>query len=548
VSTVDVLVVGAGPTGLATACTLLSAGVRCRVVDQRRGPSTAPKALVLWSGCLEVLQRLGAAGDVAEQALPLRGASYWSAGRRIGSMAFGGLARTAFPRPLCLPQPAVERVLADRLAGLGGAVEWGVELIDARVGADGALTRLRHPDGREEQAAAAWLVGADGTRSRTRSELGLAFEGSTYDRTFLLGDGIVRGGPDAEAQYHLTPDGVLVMVPLPGGGHRVFFDTVPDVRQAPPDTAELQALLDARGPGGLVLETVWWSSRFQVSTRVASGFRSGRGFLAGDAAHCHSPAGGQGLNTGVQDGYDLGWKLATVVRGGPADLLDSYEAERRVVALDVVRIADRQTRLWLLRSAPARRMRDVTLRTLSRRGVLERCVVPQLAQHDLRLRSSPAVGDLPGASAAPRAVRLGRRCPDAAVEPVSGTSATTLHEHLAAGRHVLVLAGTGAPLAAWAARAVAERGVSDVVDVLHLLPAPGRRATVGEPDAASYAVARAGDDLLGAARPWLAYVRPDGVVGARGGPAGLDSLLDRLPTMPRRTAPHDLPPEIVHAR
>jgi 2-polyprenyl-6-methoxyphenol hydroxylase-like FAD-dependent oxidoreductase len=551
VSTADVLVVGAGPTGLTTACTLLAAGVPCRIVDQRRCSSSAPKALVLWSGCLEVLRRLGVADDVTEQALPLGGASYWSGGRRIGSMTFGSLAGTAFPRPLCLPQPAVERILTARLARLGGAVEWGVQLLDARIGPDGAVARLRHPDGREEQAATEWLLGADGTRSRVRAALGLAFDGSMYDRTFLLGDGVVRGGATQETQYHLTPDGVLVVVPLPGGGHRVFFDTAPDDRAAPPDSAELQALLDARGPGHLVLETVWWSSRFQVSTKVAAGFRRGRGFVAGDAAHCHSPAGGQGLNTGVQDGYDLGWKLATVLRGGPVDLLDSYEAERRAVALDVVRIADRQTRLWLLRSAVARRIRDVALGTLSRRGLLERRIVPQLAQHDLDLSSSPAVGDLPGGSAAPQAVRLGHRFPDAAVEPVAGTSATTVHEylaHCAAGRHVLVLAGADEPLVARAAQAIASRGVSDVVAVLHLAPArPGGASTAPTSPAPPAALVRDRDSVFSTGRPWLAHVRPDGVVGARCGPAELDGLLHRLPQARRRTAPHDQLPDSAPA-
>ncbi|XKK40182.1 FAD-dependent monooxygenase [Nocardiopsis sp. ARC36] len=390
----QVLVVGAGPTGLAAACTLLQNGVPCRVVERRAGVAEEPKALILWSGALEVLRRLGVHERVIGQSLPLASASYFSGGRRIGGVRFGGLEGTAFPGPVCLPQPGTEEALYDRLLELGGSVEWSTQVHSAEPTGEGVRVVLGpsgDPDSREE-VSAAWVVAADGSRSAVRESLGVAFEGDTYDRVFLLSDGVVSGPvPEKEAQYHLTPDGVLVIVPLPGGGHRVFFDIAPDGDTEPPGDELLARLLAERGPAGMRIESVWWRSRFRVHARVAREFRRGRVLIAGDAAHLHSPAGGQGLNTGIQDGFDLGWKLASVLRGAPEGLLDSYPLERRPTAQAVVRSADQQTRAWMVRAPLARLVRDTLMRTLSASGLLEKRLVPQLAQISPDLRESPAV-------------------------------------------------------------------------------------------------------------------------------------------------------------
>lgn len=516
----EVLVVGSGPSGLVAACTLLRFGISCRIVDRRPAPNPEPKALILWSGALEALRRTGITDELVADALPLAGASYWARRREVAAVRFGGLAGTAFPQPVCLPQPHVETLLHKRLVALGGSVEWGVEALSARTGSDGAAVRLRHEDGRIEELTVPWVIGADGVRSAIRTGLGVPFDGRTYERTFLLGDGELAGpAPADEAQYHLGPDGVLVVVPLPGGGHRVFFDTAPDERADPPDVAELQALLDARGPGTLRLTRTSWTSRFRVHTRIAGQFRVGRVFLAGDAAHCHSPAGGQGLNTGVQDGYDIGWKLAAVLRGADPVLLDSYETERRPASRTAVRNADRQTRLWLVRSPVGQFVRDTALRVLSRRGALERRMVPQLAQLDLDHTASPAVLDTLGL-AAPAAARVGRRVPDCRLRPVAGTETTSLHAYLAAGRHTLIAFGPDSRRAADLVAAVAEHRAE--VDVLWVTP--GR----GGVDAPCAVAAEPAGELSGG-ESWFGYVRPDGVLGGRAGVGELDRLLALVP-------------------
>jgi 2-polyprenyl-6-methoxyphenol hydroxylase-like FAD-dependent oxidoreductase len=518
----EVLVVGAGPSGLTAACTLLRFGISCRIVDQRPAAGQEPKALVLWSGALEALRRTEVTDELVADALPLAGASYWARRRQITAVRFGELACTAFPRPVCLPQPHVETLLHKRLVALGGSVEWGVEARSAYTGADGVTIRLHHGDGRTERLTVPWVIGADGVRSAIRTWLGIPFQGRTYERTFLLGDGELAGPAPADmAQYHLSPDGVLVVVPLPGGGHRVFFDTAPDDRTDAPDEAELQALLDARGPGTLRLTRTFWTSRFRVHTKVAAQFRIGRVFLAGDAAHCHSPAGGQGLNTGVQDGYDIGWRLAAVLRGADAVVLDGYEAERRPAAQRAVRNADRQTRLWLVRSPVGQFVRDTALRVLSRRGVLEKRFVPQLAQLDHDYATSPAVLDMLGA-AGPAVARVGRRMPDCHLRPVVGTDATSLHDYLAAGRHVLIAFGADTRSASDLAVAVAERGAA--VDVLCITPGPGQGGV-----AVPYAVAEEPAGVLSGGDSWLGYVRPDGVLGGRAGVGQFDRLLTLVP-------------------
>ncbi|MDG5804510.1 FAD-dependent monooxygenase [Streptomyces ossamyceticus] len=537
-----VLVVGAGPTGLSAACALWDLGVPCRVVDRRPGPGIAPKGLVLWSGALECLDRLGVAEKLTGTALPLAGASYWSKGRRIAGVRFGGLTGTAFPGPLCVPQPVTERALLERLTELGGTVEWETEATAVTVhrgGLEESVTVTLSAGGVEETVTVPWLVAADGARSLVRDSVGIPFEGHTFDRTFLIGDGRLEGASEeAEVQHHITPDGVLVIVPQPDG-HRVFFDTEPDERTDPPSEELLQRLLDERGPGGLRLHGTWWTSRFRVHAKVAPRFREGPVLLAGDAVHAHTTAGGQGLNTGVQDGYDVGWKLATVVRGGDPALLDSYEAERRPASVRAVANGDQQTRMWLLRRPAARLLRNTVMRVLSATGLLERKAIPLLAQLDLDHSGSPAVAASDAVAGVPRTLKPGRRAPDAALTPVHGTPATSLHDHLAAGRHTLLVygAGTAGEAAVRAAEAVRERGAGDMAQVLWIQPADTAAAQVPH-EGGELIVARDQDRTLGAAAsPWVAYVRPDGVVAARSTPAGLDALLARLPSREALTAP-----------
>ncbi|WP_308315348.1 FAD-dependent monooxygenase [Streptomyces sp. ISL-100] len=325
---------------------------------------------------------------------------------------------------------------------------------------------------------------------------------------------------------------MLVVVPLPGGGHRVFFDRDVTGDVQPLSDEDLQELLTARGPQGWKVGSTWWRSIFRVHTKVADAFRAGPLFLAGDAAHCHSPAGGQGLNTGVQDGFNLGWKLAAVSHGADPALLDSYEAERRPAALRALRNSDRQTQLWMLRAGPKRVLRDTLLRVASATGALDRKLVPELAQLDPGLESSPAVpGRLPvsraknakstrSARSGKAALRPGVRLPDTSWRPLSKTVAASLHAHLAAGRHTLLVLQDGAQTADGehaaqaAAGIVARSTVSGQTDVVLVTSAESRGG--GASDLSYLRAVDASRKLTGLAEegPLVIYVRPDGAVGA----------------------------------
>ncbi|TDC78868.1 FAD-dependent monooxygenase [Streptomyces hainanensis] len=381
-TTTDVAIVGAGPTGLVAACELLRHGIRVRLIDARPSPSAHSKALLLWPRSMDVLDRLGVAPEAAGKAIPLRRFSYYSSGRPVARIDFD-----ATTVPQCLPQRSTEEVLTSLLHSLGGTVERGHRLVELDQRPAGVRLVTHDQEGAAHTLTANWVIGADGAHSTVRDLLGIEFVGATYPNAFMLVDAFAtarRRGAGGEllardiAHYYQSPGGVLVVVPLPDGRSR-FFVNAPDGHQTA-SLELLQDLVERRGPGGVDLADPEWISTFEVHHRLVTRMRGGRCFLAGDAAHIHSPAGGQGLNTGLQDAHNLAWKLAAVITGraGPA-LLDTYHRERHAVARQVVRDTDIQTRAWLV-SAPWKvRVRDVLLRAADATGVLTRAYAPVMA-------------------------------------------------------------------------------------------------------------------------------------------------------------------------
>ncbi|WP_431681636.1 FAD-dependent monooxygenase [Kitasatospora sp. KL5] len=386
---VDVLIVGGGPTGMLAACELLRRGVRVRIVDRAPTAPRLPKALLLWPRTLDVLADLGVLDDVHEASVRINAFRYFSDRRPLGTFAF-----PEELAPVCLPQSETERIVADRLHGLGGKVERGVRLLcfdnldfSGRVEAtDGVTAVLEHADGRIERTRVPFVIGADGAGSAVRGQIGTGFLGSTYETAFALVDARIEGElPPDQALYYQSPKGALVVVALPDGVYR-FFSSLPPGREV--GVAMMQEIVDERGPQGVRIGEPVWQSVFRVHARHAGDFRLGRVFLAGDAAHVHSPAGGQGLNTGLQDAHNLAWKLAAVVRGeAPAALLDSYGPERSAVARRVVRDTDIQTRAWLVDGPAEVLLRDAAFRLGDRSGLLSRLYGPVMA--GLRLAYPP---------------------------------------------------------------------------------------------------------------------------------------------------------------
>lgn len=466
--TLPVLVVGGGPTGLALATELRRAGVECRVVDRAvdRPPHQA-RALTVWPGALDVMHRHGIAEQVVAAGLTMAASRYFSDRKLLATVRFtpGG------PVPVCEPQPVLEGIQRARLTELGVQVEWGTALIALRDTGDSVEVVLDGPAG-QETLTASWVAGCDGASSTVRDLAGIEFTGKTYPRSYILGDGDIVGDvPRDEVHYTLHRDGVLVVVPLPEGGLRVFADAtrLPGADHVDPDAplsiAQLQELADRRAPYPLEVRDLVWSTRFQVHLRRARRYRQGRVLLAGDAAHIHSPAGGQGMNTGIQDGAALGWRLALIARGvaDPDGVLAGYQAERAPVAAQVMRSSDQQTRMWGVRSWAGRRVRDMVFARMGRNGFLERRVVPAMAQDDLDHTTSPAVGLHGGRRA------LGVGVADTTVGRPDGSS-VALRSLLAGPEHVLML-WPGTDLAAARDAVATAAPLADRVRVLVMVPA-----------------------------------------------------------------------------
>jgi 2-polyprenyl-6-methoxyphenol hydroxylase-like FAD-dependent oxidoreductase len=293
----DVLVAGAGPVGLAMAVGLARYGVSVRIVDKAAQRTDKSKALVLWSRTLELLDSAGCSRPLIEAGCKVSGVEIVEGSKQIAHVSLDGVA-SPHPYALMLPQSETERLLDEHLNGLGVQVERSVELIQFAAAADKVVSKLRHADGHEETIETAWLIGCDGAHSTVRHQLGMEFVGDTMPSNWILADVHLSNVPwKQEVVIAWHADGVLAIFPIVEGRYRVIAD-VGSAQRSDPTLAEVQAILDQRGPGGIVASEAVWLAGFGINERKVADYRAGRVFLAGDAAHIHSPAGGQGMNTG----------------------------------------------------------------------------------------------------------------------------------------------------------------------------------------------------------------------------------------------------------
>jgi 2-polyprenyl-6-methoxyphenol hydroxylase-like FAD-dependent oxidoreductase len=366
----EVVIVGAGPTGLALAVTLATTGVDFVIVDRLAEGANTSRAAVVHARTLEVLGELGAAAALIARGLRVDRFAISDGSRRLLTIPFDGLP-TPYPYTLMVPQCETESVLLARLRALGHDVHRPFEV--AAVAQDDAGVTLTMSTGQIMRAG--YAVGADGMHSAVRRESGIGFTGSAYPESFVLADVTMDWTPGRdEVSLTLGTAGLTVVAPLPGGHYRI----VATVDEAPetPDLEFVRRLLDERAPGRATVNSLAWSSRFRVHHRVADHYRAGRLLLAGDAAHVHSPAGGQGMNTGIQDGYVLGRAIVT-------GELDGYEAARRPVAQRVVAFTDRMTRIATARSTAVRTVRNIALPVLGHLGLRTR-LATELAELSYR--------------------------------------------------------------------------------------------------------------------------------------------------------------------
>ncbi len=392
----QVLVVGAGPVGLTMAAELRRYGIGVRVIDKAAEPTRTSKALVVWSRTMELLDRAGCGPAFVAAGNKARGGGMFSGRDRLATLDVRGV-DSPHPYALMIAQSETERLLAEHLGNLGGMVERQVELTAFSHDDVGVRATLRHADGRAEEVAADWMIGCDGAHSTVRHGLGFAFEGETLESDWILAD-VHLHGPDVvadEIRIYWHADGVLALFPITRDRFRVIGDlgeAAPgSARRADPTLDEVQALLDRRGPGDITATDPVWLSAFRINERKVASYRGGRVFLAGDAAHIHSPAGGQGMNTGMQDAMNLAWKLALVLRGEGRDgpLLDSYSAERSAVGDLVLRNAGVMTRVALLRNPIVQSIRNFVVSHVTRLSPVQQRMAEQLTELDIAYPGSP---------------------------------------------------------------------------------------------------------------------------------------------------------------
>ncbi|WP_406235828.1 FAD-dependent oxidoreductase [Nocardia sp. NBC_01009] len=381
--TTSVVIVGAGPAGLTAAITLADAGIDFVLLDRLAEGANTSRAAVVHARTLEVLRELGIADELIARGIVVPTFTVHDGDRTLATVRFDGLP-TEYPYTLMVPQDTTETVLLDRLRKAGGEARRPYQVTRIVDENNGVTVDYEDGAGTPGTIRADYVIGADGMHSVVREQAGIGFTGDTYPASFVLAD-VRMDWPIArnEVALHLSPEGVTVVAPLPDDAEPNRYRVVATLDEAPehPDAADIQSILDIRGPGGAVkVREVLWSSRFRVHHRVANHYRAGRVLLAGDAAHVHSPAGGQGMNTGIQDAAFLGPLLVRVIQGEPAAILDGYEATRRPVALGVVAFTDRMTKMATLRPRPARLLRNTVMSLVIRIPAVRNKLAFQLAE------------------------------------------------------------------------------------------------------------------------------------------------------------------------
>jgi len=461
-ATHDVLIVGAGPVGLALVNDLRRRGIRCRIIDSAPQAAQQTKALGIQAKTLELLAKMGVARTAIERGLTTSLFSIYSGGKRLIRIDFKEyLLDSPYPYVLLLPQNETEQVLTEHLQSQGGVIEWQRELVQLTQDEQGVEAALRHPDGQEERVRVGSLVGCDGAHSTVRHLLGLNFAGTTFEQSFAVGNVRLTWDLSYDEIFAFLHQGNFIgYFPLADGRHRVVIAYEPGkVLTGEVTLEEIQQSIDTCGPQGARASEPAELTRFHVNQRRTEHYAQGRIFLAGDAAHIHSPIGAQGMNTGIQDALNLGWKLALTVKGqASARLLESYETEREQVGEALLRGTDRTTRLALTRNPLLLALRDALAPILfSSLPVAAHRLAEALAEINIAYPHSPITVDQRDNKGT---LRAGDRAPNALVRTREGAEPQPLFEVFNSEHSILLV------LTAQQEAAAVERQWGEIVALL----------------------------------------------------------------------------------
>jgi len=563
----EVLVVGAGPSGLTMACELLRHGVPCRIIDQDEGPTVQTRALGLQTRTLEVFSNMGVIDEVLDKGKRVYGLNAYADNHRIAHVSFDSGDDTPYPFTVHLPQSQTEPILIGSLAKRGLEVERQVQLKAFTEDESGVTATLADALGHEQSLRTGWLIGCDGGHSTVRHLLNLPFEGGNEEKALMAEVRIDWSLPDDEIHVFLTPDGTVGAFPFPEPERwRLVYTGGADMTEEPEEAAKFfQKRINNHGVWGVVVSDATYVSVYGIHRRMVPQFRKGRCFLAGDAAHVHSPAGAQGLNTAIQDSFNLAWKLGLVVaKAAPESLLDSYQAERHPVAAGVLGGSDVTTRIVALRNPVLQQIRNQLIAFLSNFNIVQHRISRGMGELALSYRKSPIVAEdrawlpphshhnsvIPGLGeyldfgAAPSS---GERAPDVVIGASVGNTAKRLFEVLKGTHHTLLLFAGAAPtleeyqtfesIGHLLHKSYDERIFVHIVVPFNTVPDElrwGASTVGGFPSVGDWrpALLLDADGALhhryGAGSQCLYLIRPDGYVGYRSQPVDTDKLLAYL--------------------
>ncbi|MCP3751635.1 FAD-dependent monooxygenase [Pseudomonas sp. SBB6] len=417
-----VLIVGAGPVGLLLGIQLQRFGLPHRLIDKRLQRQPFSKAFAIHSRTMEIFEDLGLLDALLERAVRVEQMHIYSKRKRLISYDLSRL-EVPFAFTASIAQNTIEEILEARYRQAGGHVERGVELLSLTQDEQAVYLTLQGSNASRQQVQCDRLVGCDGGQSDVRQLTGITFDGGSYPQPYIIADGTLAwNGDNASGHVFTSGDGYLMLFPLPGGRHRVVINCQdPTLTSADLTTENVNASLHQRGFTDISLSDPVWLSVTTFQHRLANRYGVGRVFLAGDACHVHSPIGGQGLNTGFQDAYNLSWKLAhTLNYGARQALLDSYQAERRPVAQTVLKNTSQQMRMLNVKRPLLRFLRDAVVARLARTARFQARIVNQATgfqvdYHDSALSVHASASDTSRLSA-------GQRMPDAVLRDKAGNT------------------------------------------------------------------------------------------------------------------------------
>ncbi len=534
-----VVIVGAGPTGVMLAIELARRGVEVRVLDKRPSRPDETRAIGIHARTLEVLHQLGIVDEFLDLGHRVEGVIFHLDGRRRAQVRFGAL-DTPYPFLLTLSQEQTQRILDQRLDSLGVSIERAVEVLDVHYDTDGAELAIAVPgEERERSLHADWVVGCDGVNSIVRRRLGLAFDGEDYGQDWLMAE-VKTDWPMRSDRFHIFAHSgaVLAMFPLSSRRWRLFLPQVPnrDGERRAPDMEEIERLVGQRGPKGIRVTDPTLLATFRCYLRSTKTMRSGRVLIAGDAAHVHSPAGGQGLNTGLHDAFNLGWKLALVAEGqAPPALIDTYQAERVPIATSVLALTHGLVRTFTMPSPRKRFLRDQLLPIALATPAAQRRYTNRLSQLAHNYRGGPLTD--PAARTARGVLAPGDRLPAVTGLQLDGEPVCTLDLLRRPAHTLLIFPGASADHEA-ARKAIARfEAWSGIVNTIVISGEPLDSESVADPGLRAH---RRYDAMSGQ----LLLVRPDGYLASRA-PLNRPDLperhLRRLTAMSPGTVRHTRP-------